>query len=319
MKKILVIGSNSFSGSSLINFLLDKKIYKIYGCYNSNKKEFYLPYKSNKNKKNFKNFKVDFLLDSQKLNKLIINLKPQIIIDFASICDVQKSWFKPKNYFDINCRSRLNLIQSSKKFNFLKKYIYISTPEIFGSSNKKIDEYDTNFNPTTPYAISKLSAELIFKAYFKFFRFPICIARFSNFYGPGQSLKRLIPKVIDSIDKKKRFPLDGKGNSIRDFIFTDDFCEGINLIISKGKIGNSYHFSSNKFYKIKEIVKMICQLKGTNYQNFVKFRKDRIGKDKSYKLSCIKTIKELKWKPKYKLKKGIKMIIDYHNKHLLKF
>jgi dTDP-glucose 4,6-dehydratase len=314
VKKIFIIGSNSFSGSSLVNSLLNKKIYKIYGCYNSKKKDFYLPYMSNKYKKNFKDFKINFLIDSQKLNNLIFKLKPQIIIDFASICNVQESWFNPKNYFDINCRSRLNLIQASKKFNFLKKYIYISTPEIFGSSNKTIDEYEANFNPTTPYAISKLSTELTFKAYYRFFKFPVCIARFSNFYGPGQSLKRLIPKAINSIDKKVKFPLDGKGNSIRDFIFTDDFCEGINLIIKKGKVGNNYHFSSNKFYKVKDIIKMICQLKGISYKNFIEFKKDRIGKDKSYKLSCNKTIRELKWKPQYKLKKGIKMVIDYHAK-----
>ena len=202
-----------------------------------------------------------------------------------------------------------------KKLKFIKKYIYISTPEIFGNKNKSIDEYSLNFNPSTPYAVSKLTTELMFKTYCSFFKFPICIARFSNFYGPGQELNRLIPKMITSIDNKIKFPIEGSGNSIRDFIYTEDFCNGIYRVIKKGKIGRIYHFSTGKFYKIKEIINIICKLKNVNFKSSVKKIKDRIGKDKIYKLSCKKTINELGWKTNYSLIKGIKLIINYHNKY----
>ena len=130
---------------------------------------------------------------------------------------VGESWLNPDKYFKINVNSKIDLIRGLKDVKFLKKYIYISTPEIFGSKSKKIDEFFSEFNPSTPYACSKLASELNFRYAFLYQNFPIIISRFSNFYGPNQPIYRLIPKVIMSIKKNKKFSLEGGGQSVRNF------------------------------------------------------------------------------------------------------
>ena len=144
---------------------------------------------------------------------------------------------------------------------------------------------------------------------------PLIISRFSNFYGPGQPLYRLIPKIIACIDNKNEFPIQGNGESKRNFIFSYDFCNGINKILSKGKIGEIYHFSGNSFDSVMDTVKAVCDLKAYNVKKLIKKTKSRIGQDLVYKLNSKKTRKALNWKPIYTLKKGLKEIIIYHNKY----
>ena len=310
MKKIFIIGISSFSGASIASYLSKKKI-KIYGCYSNYRyiNEFLY------NKRKIKSFKIDLTKDTRKLIKLLKKIKPSVILDHASLCMVNESWKYPKKYFDINVKSRLDIIDGLKSENFIKKYIYISTPEIYGSSNNKIEEKSYIYNPSTPYAASKLSAEINFRLAYKLSKFPIIIARFSNFYGPGQPLHRLIPKVVFSIKKKLAFPLHGDGKSKRNFIFSDDFCNGIWKAILNGKPGNTYHFSGEKYVSVNEIIKIICKLNKTKYQKIVKKTKDRIGKDNIYKLNSDYTKKKLKWRSKVSLLKGIEETIKFYDIH----
>jgi len=309
-KKIFIIGISSFSGASMASFLLKKGV-TVYGSYSKNKYINQFLY----DKKKIQEFKIDLTKDIKKLIKLIKTIKPSVILDHASICMVNESWEYPKKYFDINVNSRLSIVEGLKNSKFLKKYIYISTPEIFGSSEKKIKENHNIFNPSTPYAASKLSAELNFKLANKMHNFPLILSRFSNFYGPGQPLHRLVPKVLFSIKKGIKFPLHGNGSSRRNFIFSDDFCDGIWRIIVKGKIGNTYHFSSEKYATVKEIVKTISKLKNKKIKNFVKKTTDRHGKDDIYRLCSSDTKKMLKWSPKTSLKKGIEKTIKFYEIH----
>lgn len=309
-KKIFIIGISSFSGASMASFLL-KKGAEVYGSYSKNKYINHFLY----DKKKIQEFKIDLTKDIKKLVKLIKIIKPSIILDHASICMVNESWEYPKKYFDINVNSRLSIVEGLKDSKFLKKYIYISTPEIFGSSEKKIKENHNIFNPSTPYAASKLSAELNFKLANKMHNFPLILSRFSNFYGPGQPLHRLVPKVLFSIKKGIKFPLHGNGSSRRNFIFSDDFCDGIWRIIVKGKIGNTYHFSGEKYASVKEIVETISKLKNKKIKNFVKKTTDRYGKDEIYRLCSGNTKKMLKWSPKTSLKKGIEKTIKFYEIH----
>ena len=301
----------------MVNFLLSKKNFLVYGTYRRKKIQSYLPYTQNKNFKLFKDFQIDFLKSSKKLLKIIKKVKPDYIIDFASICMVNQSWNNPEIYFQTNVLFKAEMLKDLKKINFLKKYIYISTPEVFGLSNKFIHENNNNFNPSTPYATSKLSAEILFKNYFNFYKLPIIISRFSNFYGPGQPLYRLIPKIIACIDKKKKFPIEGNGKTKRNFIFSHDFCNGIYKVMINGKPGNTYHFSGNKFYKVLDIVKKVCDIKSLKLNKLIKKTKGRIGQDLVYKLGSIKTRKALRWKPIYSLKKGLNEIMVYHNNNFV--
>ena len=315
MKKFLVLGSHSFSGSTFVNFLLDKK-YDVIGTFNSKKSDKNLLFLKNKNLKKFKNFKINFLIkkDLNKLKVIIKKYRPNYIVDFASICDVNSSWFRPKDYIDINVSSKLDLLSLLSHHNFVKKYVYISTPEVFGSSKNYIYENCDLFNPSTPYATSKLAAENLIKNYTRFKNLPGIITRFSNFYGPVQLENRLIPKLILAIKLKKKFPLHGNGSSLRSFIFSEDYCEGIYSVIKHGKVGEVYHFSDYKFYKIIDIVKKVYKNFNLDYKKKIKFEKERIGKDQMYKLQCDYTKKKLKWSPKVNLNKGIIKVVDYDNK-----
>jgi len=313
MKKILILGISSFSGATLASFLSEKK-FKIFGTFSKKKNIYYLPF----NKKKIKIFKINLLKDTKKLLQLINKIKPEIIVDHASICMVEESWSYPDRYFKINVNSKIDLVRGLKSTKFLKKYIYISTPEIFGGQLKTIDESSKNFNPSTPYASSKLASELYFKYALFHQNFPIIISRFSNFYGPGQPIYRLIPKVIMSINKKKKFPLQGGGQSIRNFIYSDDFCDAIYRLIIKGELGKVYHFSGKKFFKIKEIVKLICKIKKIHYRTFVTITKDRMSKDNAYKLKCLWTKKNLNWNEKISMKQGLSKTINFYDKYFNK-
>lgn len=275
--KILVLGSSSFSGASMVNYLLNKNKYRVYGTFRRRKTNSYLPYKFNKNFKLFKEYKIDLSKNSKQLLNLVIRLKPKFIIDFASICMVNESWKNSEIYFQTNVLSKIKMIEYLSQSSFLKKYIYISTPEIFGSSRKFINEKNNIFNPSTPYASSKLSAEILLKNYLNNYKFPLIISRFSNFYGPGQPPYRLIPKIITCTDNKNQFPIEGNGKSKRNFIFTYDFCNGINKILKSGRVGEIYHFSGNSFDSVLNIIKIVCDLKSFNIKKLIKKTKGIIA------------------------------------------
>ena len=136
IKKIFILGISSFSGAALASYLVKKK-YRVFGTFYKKKNIYHLPF----DKKKIKIFKIDLLKDTKKLLFLIKKIKPEVIVDHASICMVGESWLNPDKYFKINVNSKINLIKGLKNSKFLKKYIYISTPEIFGSKSKRIDEF----------------------------------------------------------------------------------------------------------------------------------------------------------------------------------
>jgi dTDP-glucose 4,6-dehydratase len=315
MKKILVLGCSSFGGSAFVNFMLDKNFFVI-GTYRRKKNILYQPHLKNKNKVNFIDYKIDFDKDLFAIIEIVKKYKPEYIIDFASICMVNESWNNPDVYIKSNLEFKSLFLRHIHKYSFIKKYVYISTPEIFGSNEQPIKEIEKVFNPSTPYAISKLSFEMMLKSYGQSYNFPYTICRFSNFYGAGQPNYRLIPKVILSIITSKKFPLQGNGKSKRDFINSYDFSNGIYLAIIKGKNKSTYHFSTGKYYTIKDVINKICKIKKYDFSKLIKIEKDRKGKDKTYKLNCTFTKKELTWKPKINLDSALKEIIEFYENNL---
>lgn len=310
---VLILGISSFAGSSFANFLLNKSNFKIFGTYNLKKKlPFELFLKKNKRYKSLKLFKLDLSSNKSTLEKIINITRPTYIVDFASICMVNESWFDPERYFKINFFSKINFIKNLSKQKKLKKYIYIGTPEIFGSNQKTIKEDSMLYNPSTPYASSKLALEMLLNNFIRDPDNKIIIARFSNFYGCGQPMHRLLPKLIYCINKKKKFPLQGSGETKRDFIFEDDFNDGLLKVIRKGSVGSKYHFSGDKYYTIKEFIKKVLKIKNYTWSKLIRQFPERKSKDKNYYLNCKKTKLELGWKCKTTLDLGIKRTIDYY-------
>jgi dTDP-glucose 4,6-dehydratase len=314
MERVLILGVSSFAGSSFANYLFQNQKFELFGTFHSKKNINKLIFKKNKCK--IKLIKIDLSTKKNKILSIIKKIKPKYIFDFASICLVNESWFNPQYYFKVNVDSKIELIKNLHSLKFLKKFIYISTPEVFGSTKKPVKENESFFNPTTPYAISKLSIEKLLLSYNNFFGSKSIIARFSNFYGRGQLIHRLIPKVIWSIKNSKKFPIQGLGLSKRDFIFDQDFNNGLFKILKNGKTGKIYHFSNNEYYSIKDVILLICKIKKFSFKKLIYFTKDRIGKDKNYYLNCKRTAKELKWRTKNNMQEGLKQTIDYYDRIL---
>ena len=311
MKKIIILGSNSFAGSCYVDYLLNKN-YQIYGFSRSNEpNKLLLKYKSNKNISKFEFIKFDINKNLNFLKKFIKKNKIDYIIDFLGQGMVAESWINPHHWYETNVLSKVKLYNIlSKKIKF-KKYIRISTPEAVGNVKGFIFE-NTMTNPSTPYGISHLTSDLTLLAYYKFNKFPVVITRFANFYGPHQQLHRIIPKALYCLFKNKKFLLHGNGKSIRSFIFIDDFCEGIYKSMIKGRTGEIYNFTNRKYVSISWLVKKICSLTSTNYKKLVKVTKDRPTKDYAYKMSPNKAERELGWKAKYTIEEGLKKTIRWY-------
>ncbi len=302
-KLVLVIGSNSFAGSNFINFLLNKNC-RVLGISRSNEyKELFLRYKTSKRIKNFKFYKMDLNKDLKKILILIKTKKPKYIVNFSAQGMVAESWIRPLDWYETNLISQTNLVENLKHLKFLKKFIQFSTPEVYGNT-KSFQKENFNFNPTTPYANSRASIDFHLRNLFKAYKFPVIFTRTANIYGPGQQIYRIVPKTILSAMLKKKLPLHGNGQSFRSFIYIDDVSKALFKILFSGKIGETYHISTNNLVSIKKLVLIIFKKLGVDQKLFYNV-KDRIGKDMSYKLSSNKLRKKFGWKPLVSLDDGL--------------
>ncbi len=308
LKKILVIGSNSFSSSSLIKLLL-KKNFIVHGISRSrlNEKKF-LGF--DPSHRNFFFKKLDINKNHLSIIRTIKKFKPLYVINFASQSMVGQSWDNPLDWFHTNSFSTIRLYHDISKLKFKLKIIHVSTPEVYGNIKKKTTE-NTFYNPNTPYAVSRVTADQFLKILFDRKKINYCSIRSSNVYGEYQRLYRIIPKTIYSILKKKKLKLDGGGKSSRNFIHIDDVSDATYQVIKNGKNGEIYHISSNNIITIRDLVKNICKKMNYSFNQLVKFSPERTGKDKSYSLSNKKICKELKWKPKIKLNEGLDKCINW--------
>ena len=303
--KIFIIGSNSFMGSSLINYIFKNKYdLKLQGCSRSNENKHYFNlYKKNK-KKVFKFYKIDLNKDIDQLIIILKKFKPSIIFNFAAQSIVEYSWVEPSHWFQTNLISNIKLLEYLKNTDYLERYIYSSTPDVYGSTNKKIIE-NNFYNPNTPYATSKASIDMLLKNYHDNYKLPVVKTRVSNIYGPGQQIYKLIPKAIISILNKKKIPIHGSGLTKRSFIYNDDVSSAMLKILKKGSLGETYHVTNEEMYSIKSIIKIICKSMNVEYEKNIINTKDRPGKDQVYDLSSKKLKTQLKWKYKFSLEKGI--------------
>ncbi len=309
--KFLVIGSNSFSGSHFIDHCINKNHQVIGISRSKEKKNFFLRYKSNKKlKSNFKFYKLDINNDMSKIKKMIKFYKPTHIVNFASQSMVAQSWEMPLDWYRTNVISSVKLIQSIKSMKFLKRYVHISTPEVYGNTPKNLRE-NTSYNPTTPYAISRASFDMHLMQEAINFDLPVVFTRAANVYGPGQDLYRIIPRSIFSCFSKNTMKLDGGGLSKRSFIYIDDVVRATYKVAIRGKKQSIFHISTNQEISILNLVKKIFKFCNSDFKKKVIIGPERKGKDKIYSLNSSKIKKELRWKPKVSLNEGIKKTINW--------
>jgi dTDP-glucose 4,6-dehydratase len=316
MKKILVIGSNSFAGSDFIDYLLNKN-FKVYGVSrNKEIKNEHLRYKENKKLKNFTFYKINLNIkkDINKLIKIIKKQKIQYITNFAAQGMVAESWINPQDWYLTNVVSNSILIKELSKLK-IKKYLNFSTPEVYGNTTSLMKESNI-FAPNTPYAISRAAQDFNLLAYYKTYNFPVVVTRAANIYGPYQQNYRIIPKVIISILTNKKIPIHGKGNTLRSFIYMPDVSRALyKILLDKKNLGETFHISSKRFISILELTKLINKLMNVKNKNTYHV-KERDGKDLKYTLNSNKIRNNYSWSEKTNLEEGIINTMNWIKKNL---
>ncbi|NRT79385.1 dTDP-glucose 4,6-dehydratase [Clostridium beijerinckii] len=325
MKTYLVTGGAGFIGSNFIHYMLKK--YKDIKIINLDK----LTYagnlenlKSIENNENY-NFVQGDICDRDSVSNLFEKYDIDYVVNFAAESHVDRSILDPETFVKTNVLGTVNLLDISKKawelkrgFKGGKKYVQVSTDEVYGSLGET--GYFTETTPIdshSPYSSSKASADLMVKSYFDTYKMPINITRCSNNYGPYQFPEKLIPLIINNCLSKKPLPVYGDGMNIRDWLYVEDHCKAIDMVINEGKIGEVYnvggHNERTNIHIIKTIIKYLKEnVDASIDESLITYVEDRKGHDKRYGIDPSKIKNELGWYPETKYEDGIKLTIKWY-------
>ena len=312
--KLLVVGSNSFSGShfaSRASFLG----YDVLGISRSSQPpDYFLPQTWDQLRKSAYKFSQINLHDVSELEHTVRVFNPKYVVNFAAQGVVAESWDTPLDWYQTNLMSQIELHQILMSLDKLKKYVHVTTPEVYGSTSDWIEE-DIPFNPSTPYAASRAACDMHLKTFFEGFNFPVVFTRSANVYGPGQQLYRVIPKAILSCMSRNKMSLHGEGSSRRSFLHVDDMVDATIKICEKGLLGETYHISASQLISIKDLIEKIALQFGLSLEQITIQTPERLGKDTSYMLSSKKLKETLNWEPKVSLNDGLNETIEWINNY----
>ena len=314
MKTIIITGGLGFIGCNLIKLFTKKKYFII----NIDK----INYSSNLQNipsdiKNYKFYKED--INNRVAIKNIINkYNPKILYNLAAETHVDRSIDEPKNFINSNILGVYNLLEVIRNLKKKIKFIQVSTDEVYGDieSKKNSKERDA-YNPSSPYAASKASGDLLIKSYIRTYNICSIITNCCNNYGPNQYPEKLIPTIIYNLIEKKNIPIYGSGKNIREWIYVEDHCKALIKIGEKGLIGENYNIGSGKTFNNIQIAKIIIKIFSEmrnkyKHKGKIKFVKDRPGHDIKYSLNSNKIKKELNWKCETNFYNGVKKTIEWY-------
>lgn len=307
--RILVCGGAGFIGSCFIKHMLES--YPNYKIINLDA----LTYAGNldnlKDIQNNKNY--DFfwgnICDCDTVDRLMS--KVNAVVNFAAESHVDRSIVNPNVFIETNVEGTLTLLDSARQHG-IRRFIQISTDEVYGSSDNGDYFYETTpLAPNSPYAASKASADMLVRAFCKTYNFPGIITRSSNNYGPFQYPEKLIPYFITQLLKGEKVPVYGDGSNIRDWLFVYDHCRAIDIVLHKGKPGEIYNIGGHNEKTNLEMTKIILDSLGKD-ESFIEYVEDRPGHDKRYAICSDKIQNELGWKPSVTFETGIALTIDWY-------
>lgn len=303
-QRFLVIGSNSFSGAHFVKFLLDRGETVVGASRSSEPPDVLLPYKWQRPAGDFAFHQIDINLQLDELMRLVKDVQPEYVVNFAAQGMVAQSWETPEHWYQTNVVGQVKLHDQLRIQPFVRKYVHVSTPEAYGSTDGWIKE-SFHFAPSTPYAVSRAACDLHLMSFFNAYGFPVCFTRAANVYGPGQQLYRIVPRTMLYARLGKKMQLHGGGHSTRSFIHMQDVADATYRIATGGVPGNSYHISTPDTISIRELVLKICELTRTSFGDLAVVSEDRLGKDQAYLLDSAKIRHELGWSHRISLDDGL--------------
>jgi dTDP-glucose 4,6-dehydratase len=307
--KVLVTGGAGFIGSNFVHYML--KEHPDYEIVVLDK----LTYAGRKENLQDMWDKITFLkgdiTKKEDVEKAAKN--SDCIINFAAETHVDRSIIEAGTFVLTDVLGVYNLLETIREFN-IARFVQISTDEVYGHILKGSFKETDKLNPRNPYSASKAGAELLCRAYFETHGLPVTITRSSNNYGPYQHPEKLIPKTIIHALLNKPIPVYGTGENVRDWLYAEDNCEAIDLVLHKGKSGEIYNIAANQELENIQAIKTILKLMNKS-ESLIRFVKDRPGHDLRYSLRTEK-IQELGWKPETKFKVGIKKTLQWYRQNI---
>ena len=265
---------------------------------------------------NFRFVKAD-ICDRQAVDKLFQEEKPDIVVNFAAESHVDRSIENPGIFLETNIMGTAVLMDACRKYG-IQRYHQVSTDEVYGDlSLDRPDLFFTDKTPlhtSSPYSSSKASADLLVMAYYRTYGLPVTISRCSNNYGPYHFPEKLIPLMIANALADKPLPVYGNGENVRDWLYVEDHCRAIDLIIHAGKVGEVYNVGGHNEKRNIDIVRIICQELGKP-ESLIVHVEDRKGHDRRYAIDPAKIHRELGWLPETKFEDGIKKTIKWYLEH----
>ena len=256
------------------------------------------------------------ILDAEVVEKAVRGV--DIVVHFAAETHVDRSITGPAEFVRTNVLGTQVLLDAAKKEG-VKRFHHISTDEVFGSlalgSSEKFTE-ETKYDPHSPYAASKAASDHLVRAYFDTYGLPITISNCTNNFGPYHFPEKLIPLAITNLLDEKKVPVYGDGLNVRDWLYVDDHCRAIELILQKGKEGETYGIGSQleKEYNNLEVVKLLLQILGKG-EEMIEYVSDRPGHDRRYAIDWSKINTELGWSPQYSFEEYLKITFDWYKTH----
>jgi len=321
--KILVTGGAGFIGSNFLRVSVPK--YKEHAFINIDK----LTYAANlsnlktiEQETNYRFEQAD-IADYDSVQEIFKRYNPDIVAHFAAESHVDRSIVGPADFIRTNIVGTFNLLEVCRKYwkdKGGKVFHHVSTDEVYGSLGETgYFTEESRYDPSSPYSASKASSDHLVRAYHRTYGLPVKITNCSNNYGPYQFPEKLIPLMILNAVEGKPLPVYGQGQNVRDWLYVEDHCRAIWLVVQKGKVGETYNIGGNNEWKNIDIVYKICDILGeelgknpTQFKRLVTFVTDRPGHDLRYALDSTKIRRELGWKPHETFETGLRKTVKWY-------
>ncbi len=315
MSKYVVFGSNAFSGQDFVDLLLDDPDRHVIGISRSEEKpDFLLKYnqRADLGHYTFRQFDMNTAIDP--LLAYLDAEEPDHIVNFAAQSEVGSSWEHPDHWFQTNTVALARLVNHLRQKSYLKRYLHISSPEVYGNCVGTITE-DAPLNPSTPYAASKAAADMLLDVYRKQYGCPLLTVRATNVYGARQQLFKIALRTMIYLKQGRTIQLHGGGTAVKSYIHIRDVSRGELSILEKGEIGGLFHLSPDNGISVKDFVAKICSALGKTFSDSVSTVEERLGQDAAYVIDSAKARREFDWSPLISLDEGIAGAIDWVNEN----
>ena len=322
--KVLVIGSNSFSGSHFVAEAL-RADHAVWGVSRSTEPHpVFLPYRwpidgreqALATAENFHFQAIDLNSQLNDLLTLIDRVQPELVVNFAAQGMVAESWLNPTHWYRTNVVAQVALHEALRQKPFLKKYVHVTTPEVYGSTDGGWINEHNHFAPSTPYAVSRAACDLHLHSFHEGYGFPVVFTRAANVYGPGQQLYRIIPRTLLSARTGKQMQLHGGGHSVRAFIHIQDVVRATLQLANEGEPGSTWHLSTQESCSIRGLVEQICTLTSADFKALVQNSDERLGKDQSYLLDSTSMRQVHGWSDQITLDQGLQETLEWVDANL---